>query len=160
MKFFNDMRPESRVWIYQAERAFDAEVDLVSKILTDFVAQWQAHRQQLFASYEIVYNQFIIFAVDEEMASASGCSIDSSVRVIQEIEKKLNISLLNRMLLAYRKDKDIKVISRADFAKNYNTGDFTPDLIVFNNTIQYVKDLDKWEVPALESWHHDAFGNN
>lgn len=152
------MNPNSRLWIYQADKPFTVNDDIRS-ILDTFISQWKAHQNQLFASYEIVYNQFIMIAVDEELAAASGCSIDSSVRVIKQIEDKSNVSLLNRMLLAYKTKNKIEVISRAEFAQGYKIGRFNLETIVFNNTIQYVKELPLWEVRAEHSWHSEAFSN-
>ena len=42
---------------------------------------------------KLKYNQFIILMADESIASVSGCSIDSSVGVIREIEKHLSIKM-------------------------------------------------------------------
>ena len=47
--------------------------------------------------FNIVENRFVIIAVDETKVSASGCSIDSLYRLIQDIELQLSISLLNRL---------------------------------------------------------------
>ena len=65
--------PQSKVWIYQSNRAFsNAEVTAIQQKLDDFTAQWQAHGQQLKAKAEIIYQFFIVFTVDEASAGVTG----------------------------------------------------------------------------------------
>ncbi|MEQ9303133.1 MAG: hypothetical protein RJQ14_04390, partial [Marinoscillum sp.] len=98
----NNMPDHSRVWIYQSTRPFsDSEKTLISAQLDEFTKQWAAHGQQLTATYSIELDQFIVLAVDESHHQASGCSIDSSVRVIQVIEQQTGLTLLDRSKVAF-----------------------------------------------------------
>ncbi len=158
MTLFKDMAPSSRLWIYQANKELSAELQtLVSTEMQNFVDTWQAHRQQLLASFELVHNYFLMFAVDEAQAAASGCSIDSSVHFIQQMEDKLGVSFLNRNLLSYRHGNEIAVITRLEFRQAVENSAITENTIVFNNLIQTVAELDRWEVPMKDSWHQQAF---
>jgi hypothetical protein len=40
------------------------------------------HGTSLVSSYQLKYNRFIILAVDQDVQSATGCSIDASVEFI------------------------------------------------------------------------------
>ena len=51
-----------------------------------FLTQWTAHGASLNAGVSIPYNRFIVIALDESQQEATGCSIDASVKIIQEIE--------------------------------------------------------------------------
>ena len=158
MTIFSHMNPNSRVWIYQANRPFnDIETHLIKERLNQFKNEWNAHGISLVADFALVYNQFIMLAVDESSQKASGCSIDSSVRIIQEIEEKTGVILLDRMLLAYREKEEIILLKRSEFKKAVENFAITEDHIVFNNTIQFVSELGKWEIPLKESWHKAAF---
>ena len=87
---FEDLPGESRIWIYQSNRKFSEEE--FSEIETDlkaFVEEWAAHGTSLEASFLLKYNRFIILAVNQDVQAATGCSIDSSVRFIKQIEKTL-----------------------------------------------------------------------
>jgi hypothetical protein len=44
--------------------------------------KWAAHGTSLVSSYQLKYNRFIILAVDQDVQSATGCSIDASVEFI------------------------------------------------------------------------------
>src|SRR5215217_3234812 len=95
--------PQSRVWVYQSNRAFtNDEVKAIEQTLTDFTVHWKAHGHQLDAKAEVLYNFFIVFVVDEASAGVTGCSIDSSVRIIKELEQQYQVDLFNRFNLAYK----------------------------------------------------------
>jgi hypothetical protein len=43
-------------------------------------------------------NEFtVVFVVDQSITSASGCSVDSSVRFVKELGKELEIDFFNRL---------------------------------------------------------------
>ena len=77
---FESLANSSKVWIYQSNREFSShEGEIIKDKIESFVANWNRHGDDLNASYKIVYNQFIVLAVDEDSEGISGCSIDSSV---------------------------------------------------------------------------------
>ena len=149
----------SRVWIYQANRILTTpETEQIQEKLDAFTAQWLAHGYELSATAEIRYNQFIILAVDEQQVGATGCSIDSSVKLMLQLEKQFNINLFDRFQLAYRDDNQIKTVNREEFQALVNTGKISGDTIVFNNLVSNRKALEtNWQIPMRESWHANLF---
>lgn len=158
MTLFTHMNPESRIWIYQSNRPFEEiELHLIKELLIEFKNEWNTHGKSLLTDFEIVYNQFIMLAVDEAEMNASGCSIDSSVRIIQDIEKKTGAVLLDRMLLAYREKDEIRLLKRSEFKQAVSNFLISETHIVFDNTIQKVSELNRWEIEMEKSWHGKAF---
>jgi len=153
--------PQSRVWIYQSDRKFTSvEENQILNKLAAFTNQWKAHGNELLAKAEIRYGFFIILTVDETQAGVTGCSIDSSVRLIKEIENEYHVDLFNRFNIAYRVDDEVKVQGKEDFETLVNIKQVTPETIVFNNMVQTLADLDaKWEVPFKNSWHSSVFAH-
>ena len=149
----------SKVWVYQSNRLFTGkEISEINESLKSFTATWQAHGQDLSAGYEIRDGLFIILWVDENVASASGCSIDSSVRLMKEIEQKYNVELFNRFNIAWREQEEVKITNRENFEKLVLDGRIKNETIVFNNMVTNGSDLkSKWEVPFSESWHAKVF---
>jgi hypothetical protein len=145
----------SRVWIYQSNRSFtDKEMVVLNSQLNAFVQSWTAHSNQLYAACSIMHNQFIILAVDEKQAGASGCSIDKSVHFMQDIENQYGISLFDRMTFAYMDDDTVKTASKPAFKQLYTEGVISENTPVFDNLINTVKDLKTaWVKPLKESWH-------
>jgi len=156
---FEEMPKSSRIWIYQSDRKMsDEEIALTDEILKDFVSNWAAHSTPLKASYILRYNRFIILAVDQEYHAASGCSIDASVRVIQDLEQRFGIDLLDKMNVTYKTGEYIAHKSLIDFKKMAKEKAVNANTVVFNNLVNTIEEFeDFWEVPAGESWHSRFF---
>jgi hypothetical protein len=151
----------SRVWVYQADRALtDSETAQIKDQLDSFATGWTAHNNQLKAKAEVRYNRFLILIVDENQAGASGCSIDKSVNFMKGIGEQYNINLLDRFNLAYRNGDDVLSAPRQQFEDLLKDGSINTNTIVFNNMVQNLTELkNKWEVPFKDSWHIQLFGN-
>jgi hypothetical protein len=156
---FENLPEESRIWIYQSNRKFsDEEIAEIEQELSQFVENWSAHGSTLEASFTIKYNRFIILAINQEVHQATGCSIDSSVNFIQNLEKKYNVDLLDKMNVTYKTGEYIAHKSLIDFKKMAKEKAVTSKTIVFNNLVNTIEDLNEnWEVPAEESWHNRFF---
>lgn len=146
--------PDSRVWIYQSNRMFTlAEVLEAEKILNDFTAQWKAHGADVKGFATVFFGQFIVMMADESHTEVSGCSTDSSVRVIKEIEKLFNINLFDRQLLAFAQKDKIQVLPLNQVAYAIENSFISFDTLYFNNTVLNKKDLEEnWIIPAGHSW--------
>ncbi len=152
---FNSLPDTSRVWIYQASRSFsEVELEEITKSLDEFLKEWTAHGSQLQAGYEIKYNRFLIIALDQSQTAASGCSIDASVHFIQQLERKYDIQLLDKMNVSYKQGDFVVYKPLTDFKKMAKEKAVSKATIVFNNlVINKYEYLNHWEVPAEESWH-------
>ena len=148
-----------RIWIYQADRILtEQESQQISVELTAFAEQWKVHGKPLSASAELRYNLFIILKVDEDVAAASGCSVDSSVRFLKGIEEKYHVQLFDRMQFAYKSVNGVAVVNRSGFEKLLAAGEINDHTLVFDNTITYEHQLENaWAVPFKESWHKRLF---
>lgn len=152
---FESLPETSRIWIYQANRSFSKEeLCEVKSALDAFIKDWTAHGQNLNAGYEIRYNRFIVLGLDQTLSSASGCSIDASVHFIQELEKKYNVELLDKMNVSYKQGDYVAYKSLVDFKKMAKSKAVSGNTVVFNNLVATKGEyLEHWEVPASESWH-------
>lgn len=152
---FQEMADSSRVWVYQAARPFtEQETAHITTNLTSFLENWQAHGANLKASFLIKYNQFLVLAVDEASNVATGCSIDASVHFIQQIERDLNLDLMNKMNVSFRASDQIATVSMADFKSFAANAKVNSDTIVFNNLVRSKAEFETaWEVAASQSWH-------
>ncbi|MCF6350231.1 MAG: ABC transporter ATPase [Flavobacteriaceae bacterium] len=156
---FKQMPLEARVWIYQADRIFNTEeLKKIKLLLQDFMTNWNNHGQGLKSSFTIKYNQFIILSVDENHKEASGCSIDSSVRIIKNIETIFKVDLMNKLLITFKDRDTIHMVSMAGFKKYIKENKINRNTIVFNNLVNTVADFKtNWEVKASDSWHIRLF---
>ncbi len=156
---FESLPDHSRIWVYQCNRSFtEQELNELRLELEEFIHRWTAHGSGLKASYKIRYNRFIILAVDQDTQQATGCSIDASVHFIQQLEKKYQVGLLDKMNVSYKHGEHIAFKPLADFRKMAKNKSVSPKTIVFNNLVTNIAEYrDFWEVPAAESWHSRFF---
>jgi hypothetical protein len=159
---YREMLPEemdasSRVWIYQSSRLFSiSEALQIEEMLDEFVGSWNSHGVAVKGYANLFYGQFIILMADETASGVSGCSTDSSVRLMKSIEQKFKVHLFDRLLLAFLIEGKVQLlpISQLDFAEENQF--ISMDTIYFNNTVQTKKELEeKWLLPLKESWLKD-----
>lgn len=156
---FESLPEDSRIWIYQSSRKFsDDEIAEIEKDLVEFITNWSAHGASLEASFQIKYNRFIILAVNQEVQAATGCSIDSSVAFIQNLEQKYEVDLLDKMNVAFKQGEFITYKTLLDFKKLAKDKSVSENTIVFNNLVNTIEEFNEsWEIPASESWHSRFF---
>src|ERR1017187_3368831 len=96
-----EMDGSSRIWIYQSSRLFTiTEAFKLEGMLNEFVVSWNSHGIPVKGYANLFFGQFIILMADETASGVSGCSTDSSVRLIKQIEQRFSVNLFERLLLA------------------------------------------------------------
>jgi hypothetical protein len=145
----------TRIWIYQSNRAFSGdEISELKTLLIRFTEGWASHSQQLCAFGDVLFGQFITLMVDESQASVGGCSVDSSVSFLQQVEKHYGVDLFDRMTFAWLEDGTVKTAGRDEFARLYKEGAIGDETTVFDNLVKTKGDFEKgWLKPLGESWH-------
>ncbi len=145
---FNTTSEQSRIWIYGAEKKLTNEQEEhILNSISGHLQNWEAHKVPLTAGVSILENHFIVVALDESKNAASGCSIDTLQNKIQELEKELSVSLLNRLNVFCRINDEIQcvpLIQLESIAKS-NT-------LFYDLTIQRKSDLHSYLKPISEGW--------
>jgi hypothetical protein len=151
---FESLPPTSRVWIYQSDRKFSVEEQaIIESALKLFTNRWAAHGQPLKASFQIVLEQFVIVAADENYQTPSGCSIDDSVRVMQEISKRIGADLFNRNLIAFKKGSVIETVNLQQLKQKYAEGVWEGSTLTFNNLVNTKQQFEtEWVIAASATW--------
>ena len=150
----DNFHADSRVWIYQCERAFnEIETTQINELLHEFTANWTSHGAKVKGFGNVFFNQFIVFMADETASEVSGCSTDSSVRVIKNIEETYQVSLFNRQLLGFLMNDKVELIPLQDIQKSVESEFINAKTLYFNNTILHKKELEEnWIIPLKTSW--------
>jgi len=144
----------NRVWIYLSNKPFDDQTESsIKSAIQNFLLGWNAHGQALSASFDILHKHFIIIKADEEQYSASGCSIDKQFQFIKEIEKQYNLTLFDRLLVAYKKGNTVFVTHSSKIPQLLADGTINEDTIVFNTTLLTEAEFKTaFEIPLKETW--------
>ncbi len=151
---FNQLPESARIWIYQSNRDLTAsEQDAIAEDLTLFCNGWSAHGAGLKSSFQILHGRFIIISVDEGYNMATGCSIDSSVNQIKQIEQKFGLNFMDRTQVAFFIDDTLHIEALSNIKSKVNDGLISAETKTFNNLVQTVGDFNAgWMVPVSNSW--------
>jgi hypothetical protein len=149
-----DFAPDSRVWIYQASHLFSiGEALQVEEMLENFTKHWKSHGVPVKGSANLFFGQFIVLIADERATGVSGCSTDSSVRLIKEIEKKFGVDMFDRTTLAFLVNDKVQLLPMTQLQQAIDNNFISADTIYFNNTVQSKKELEEeWIIAIKNSW--------
>lgn len=144
----------SRVWIYQSNRVFTlSEALTIEKILEDFTADWKSHGTPVKGFGTLFFGQFIILMADEEVTGVSGCSTDSSVRLIKAIEEEFKVSMFDRMNLAFYINEKVQLLPFSQLNYAIDKSFIDKDTLFFDNTVlTKVEFMNRWITPLSTSW--------
>lgn len=146
--------PHSRVWVYQSSRAFiEKEANEVNEQLHHFYAHWQTHGAPVKGWAGLLYRQFVVVIADETDEQVSGCSTDSSVRVIKSLERQYDVNFFDRMMITFLVNGKAEMLPFQQVQYAIDKGYINEDTFLFNNVVADMKGLlENWLVPMKQSW--------
>jgi len=145
---------KSRVWIYQSSRLFNlSEALKIEELISDFTDVWKSHGADVKAYGNLYFGQFIVLMADESRAGVSGCSTDSSVRFVKELENKFGVDFFNRTALAFFIKEKVQLLPLHQLQYAYENGFINENTLYFNNLLETKKELENnWIVSVKNSW--------
>jgi hypothetical protein len=156
---FNELVPDvlnnnSRVWVYQSNRAFTIDETIqIEELLSNFINMWKSHGTPVKGFANVFFGHFIIFIADETASGVSGCSTDSSVRLVKHIEKDFQVDMFDRQMLAFIVKERIQLIPLIQVNNFLEEGLLSANTLYFNNTILTKEELlNNWLIPVKKSW--------
>ena len=150
-----DFPDNARVWIYQSSRAFiEKEQTEIDEQLYHFYAQWLSHGTPVKGWAKLLFRQFVVVMADETDDMVSGCSTDSSVRIIKSIERQYDVNFFDRMMITFLVKNKAEMLPFTQVQYAIDRGYIGKDTLLFNNAAVHTKkDLfEKWLAPLGESW--------
>ena len=149
-----DFAANSRVWIYQSDRIFFMQEALdMEPMLQSFVAQWKSHGTPVKGFANLFFGRFIILMADENATGVSGCSTDSSVKLIKEIEKKYNVNLFDRQMLTFYIKEKVELLPLSQLKYALDNHFITEDTLYFDNTVLTKEALENnWITSLKNTW--------
>lgn len=149
-----DFAPDSRVWIYQSSRLLSMSEALHTEdLINTFTANWKSHGTPVKGFGTLLFGQFVVLMADENATGVSGCSTDSSVRFVKQLEELFKVQLFDRQLLAFQVKDKIQLLPLSQLQHAIDHGFVTVDTLYFNNLVQTKEELEtKWMIPIKDSW--------
>jgi len=112
---FPELPDSSRIWLHLANRKLVAsEEQFLKEELIVFLDSWSAHGKRLQCNATLLFSQYLIFSVDENIESASGCSIDSSVHFAKRMGSELGVDFFTRLEVLVIEENETRLLSYFD----------------------------------------------
>jgi hypothetical protein len=154
--------PHSKVWVYQSSRLFTLSEALeLEPMLEQFANNWKSHGDPVKGHANLLFGQFVILMADESATGVSGCSTDSSVRFIKELEQRFSVSLFDRQSIAFIINNKVQILPLSQVAYALQNGFIKEDSLFFNNVVLTRAELEtNWIIPIKDSWLAKRIGLN
>ena len=159
---FENLPDASRVWVFGSDSALSEEgTTTLLKAVEEHLTEWKAHGEPLTVGSQLRDNRFLVIAVDQATAGATGCSIDGLFRVLQGLESKVGTNLVGGGKVFYRDSRaQVQSATRDRIPQLAQSGAITKDTVVFDTSLT---DLGAFrtgfEKRAKESWIKPLMGS-
>lgn len=153
---FESLPETAKVWIYPASRKFyKEEVATVEEKVKAFVSEWKSDDTNFKASYQFLYDRFIIVLAEDEEGSLTNQDVDALVGFILNLQMEYELELLDKMNVCFKQGEFVQYKEIKEFKKLLKSKSVSKKTIVFDNLIQTKEELEHfWEVPITESWYN------
>ena len=118
---FETFPDTARLWVFSLNGPVP-DAEKFEHGLKKFVDGWKAHGSPLKAGVEIVDNQLLLVAADEQYSSASGCSIDALTREVSRLSQEAGLSICGGGDVTFKMGESWKAAPRAEFQKLISSG--------------------------------------
>lgn len=147
---------DAKVWIYPSSRKFYTnEIEGLEIKIKQFISSWKIDDENFKASYQFLYNRFIILFADDEKSTLTNSDIDASVTFILQLQQEYEVELLDKMNVCFKQGKFVQYKELKDFKKLLKNKAVTGKTIIFDNLITTKQDFDNyWEVAIEDSWYN------
>lgn len=144
----------ARVWIYQSSRPFiEKEAIEINEQLEQFYTHWQSHGAPVKGWAQLLFRQFVVVMADETDTTVSGCSTDSSVKIIKSIERQYSVNMFDRLMLTFLVKDKAEMLPLGQVQYAIDKGYINKDTPLFNNIVETKKELmENWLSPAGKTW--------
>jgi hypothetical protein len=150
----NNFHPSSKVWVYQSSRLFSLSEALeTEQIIEEFTSKWLSHGTPVKGAGYLFFGQFIVLLADETATGVSGCSTDSSVRLVKDIEQRFGVNMFDRTSVAFVQNDKIQLLPLSQLSYAFENNFINTDTLYFNNLVLTKEELENnWIIPANQGW--------
>jgi hypothetical protein len=152
---FNEIPEDAKVWVYPSNRKFyPNEIEALEVKIKAFVESWKIDDKSFKASYQFLYNRFIVITADDISTPLDNQDIDASVSFILSLQETYEVSLLDRMNVCFKQGAFVQYKELKDFKKLLKNKALTGKSVIFDNLVTTKQDFENlWEIPIEESWY-------
>ena len=147
---FDKIDENAKCWIYILEKNINFESDEINLILKSLCEKWRSHNNEVVSSFQIYRDRYIILFAEEGI---SGCSIDSSNRLLRYELDRLNINVMPNSKIGIFIENKIKLEDRSSIINLIQANKLQPNDKMINTTVTNKKEYNKnWILEINKSW--------
>ena len=149
------MQDKNQVWVYQSNKPLGGSSAQISKDIESFLSSWNSHGKNVEGSYELKEDHFLIVKSNALESEVSGCSKDTLVGLVRQLEQKYGLDFFNRELVYYiGEDEKILSCKLSSLNELLSAKKISGQTKIFNPLIKNEAELQRyWLVPLKDSWH-------
>ena len=153
---YESLSDDAKVWVYPSSRKFyPNEIEAVEKAVRSFVENWKAEDENFKASYQFLYQRFIVLIADDTESPLKREDLDAAVGFILDLQHQYEIELLDKMNVCFKQGEYVQYKELKEFKKLLKNRAVTGKSIVFDNLVSTNYDFKHfWEVPIEDSWYN------
>ena len=153
---YSTISDTAKVWVYPSSRKFyPNEIEEVTQKIQSFIQNWKAGDEDFTASFQFLYDRFIILIADDEKSALQNVDIDASVAFILKLQEEYNVQLLDKMNVCFKQGKYVQYKELKDFKKLLKNKAVNGKTIIFDNLVVNNYDFKNfWEIPIEDSWYN------
>tara|TARA_Y100000817_G_scaffold31315_2_gene21873 strand:+ start:1206 stop:1679 length:474 start_codon:yes stop_codon:yes gene_type:complete len=147
---FDKIDESAKCWIYILEKNINFKSDEINLILKSLCEKWKSHNNEVVSSFQIYRDRYIILFAEEGI---SGCSIDSSNRLLRYELDRLNINVMPNSKIGIFIENKIKLEDRSSIINLIQANKLRPNDKMINTTVTNKKEYNKnWILEINKSW--------
>ncbi len=147
---FDKIDENAKCWIYILEKNINFKSDEINLILKSLCEKWKSHNNEVVSSFQIYRDRYIILFAEEGI---SGCSIDSSNRLLRYELDRLNINVMPNSKIGIFIENKIKLEDRSSIINLIQANKLQPNDKMINTTVTNKKEYNKnWILEINKSW--------
>ena len=147
---FEKIDENAKCWIYILEKNINFKSDEINLILKSLCEKWKSHNNEVVSSFQIYRDRYIILFAEEGI---SGCSIDSSNRLLRYELDRLNINIMPNSKIGIFIENKIKLEDRSFIINLIQANKLQPNNKMINTTVTNKKEYNKnWILEINKSW--------
>ena len=147
---FDKIDENAKCWIYILEKNINFKSDEINLILKSLCEKWKSHNNEVVSSFQIYRDRYIILFAEEGI---SGCSIDSSNRLLRYELDRLNINVTPNSKIGIFIENKIKLEDRSSIINLIQANKLQPNDKMINTTVTNKKEYNKnWILEINKSW--------
>ncbi len=151
---FDNIPNQGKVFVFPSSRKFYThELTELNQYISSFLTESDLKNEGVTYAFDIRYQRFIIFAVDNTVQNLSTHFYNTLTQFIQNLEKKYNVVLLDKINVCYKQGEFVQYKELDEFKNLVKNRGVSKKTVVFNNLINTKEELEyDWEINITDSW--------